>query len=203
MPWRHCIGQDFFFWISFLHDFLNLFKKNLTIFTNSSLRQTSHPGGRSWTISFCSQVSHHERALVNDLQSVSKKLSETRSRIGLKSMKINVGSQKTIQKKTLQTKNVTEKKRYRKKSLHTNTAWQFSQIRRQGGKHWTRIYQTHALTSSGATVYATRTGIRRAAFHAVPAAFATMMPPTLSQKVGKYASELVFSYLGSEASYTE
>ena len=62
-----------------------------------------------------SQVSHHERALVNDLQSVSKKLSETRSRIGLKSMKINVGSQKTIQKKTLQTKNVTEKKRYRKK----------------------------------------------------------------------------------------
>ena len=71
---------------------------------------------------FFSQVSHHERALVNDLQSVSKKLSETRSRIGLKSMKINVGSPKTIQKKTLQTKNITEKKPLQKKTLHTNTA---------------------------------------------------------------------------------
>ena len=115
MPWRHCIGQDFFFWISFLHDFLNLFKKNPDNFHKFVAKANiASLGGRSWTNSFCSQVSHHERALVNDLQSVSKKLSETRSRIGLKSMKINVGSQKTIQKKRYRQKRY-RKKRYRKK----------------------------------------------------------------------------------------
>ena len=43
--------------------------------------------------------------------------------------------------------------------------------------------------------------IRRAAFYAVPAAFETMLPPTLRRRSAKYTSELVFS-IGSEASYT-
>ena len=165
MPWRHCIGQDFFFWIRFLHDFLNLFKKNPDNFHKFVAKANIASWGEDHEqLVFLSQVSHHERALVNDLQSVSKKLSENRSRIGLKSMKINVGSpKKRYRKKTLQTKSITEKKPLQKKTLHTNTAWQFSQIRRQGGEHWTRTYQTHALTSSGATVYATRTGIRHSA----------------------------------------
>ena len=61
-------------------------------------------------------MSHHERALVNDLQSVSKKLSETRSRIGLKSMKINVGSpKKRYRKKRYRQKTLQKRNRYRKK----------------------------------------------------------------------------------------
>ena len=57
-------------------------------------------------------MSHHERALVNDLQNVSKNLSETRSRIGLKSMKNNVGSPKNDSEK-----NITDKKHYRKETV--------------------------------------------------------------------------------------
>ena len=59
----------------------------------------------------------------------------------------------------------------------------------------------HASTSSGAAAYAKRTGIRRAAFHAVPAAFEIMLPPTLRRRSANIQAELVFS-IGSEASYT-
>ena len=59
---------------------------------------------------------------MNDLQSVSKKLSETRSRIGLKSMKINVGSPKKLyRKKYVTDKKVTEKKPLQKKKRYTQT----------------------------------------------------------------------------------
>ena len=43
--------------------------------------------------------------------------------------------------------------------------------------------------------------IRRAAFHAVPAAFEIMLPPTLRRRSANIQAELVFS-IGSEASYT-
>ena len=148
-------------------------------------------------------MSHHERALVNDLQSVSKKLSETRSRIGLKSMKINVGSPK----KRYREKSVTDKKHYRKETVtEKNVTHKHSlTIFTNSSPRWRALNKDISNTCFDIK---RRDGLRNAYWDPPrrvprgPSGVCDHAAPDASQKVGKiYKRACIF--IGSEASYTE
>ena len=137
-------------------------------------------------------MSHHERALVNDLQSVSKKLSETRSRIGLKSMKINVGSQKNdTEKKRYRQKTLQKRNRYRKNVTHKHSLTIFT----NSSPRWRALNKDISNTCFDIK---RRDGLRNAYWdpprrvHAVPAAFETMLPPTLRRRSANVQASLYF-----------